>query len=453
MTQTLTQNKSPQRDYTILKQKINFLLNSNWALLLITFLVAFCWAVNLPEISATFLVLFEVLVLIFCKENPKALFYPIMTLIYITRSLLTTAQFIYGGILGGILVFSFLGYIIYKIKVEKIKCKKGKMFWVFIPLIIANILGGVVGHFNILMSFLVLLILVFLYGVYWFCLNFISNSQKYFAYLAIFLSLLTTLEIFVGYFFESNGFIWALTHKIAYFGDGLVNINCASIFMLTGVCACFYLATGHKKDYLFILLAIFFDLVILQGYSRTAIVLAFIISVVYFIIIVRKSINKKLLLISLGVLIGIVAIVSGIMWRQIYNFLAPYLEQGISLNGRADLWNWCIETFKNNIFFGIGYTTTDPAVLQGGAAPGMAIMGDYCFVQAHNIFLQNLTSLGIIGSLLTIPFYVQKYMLVFKKFTTYKLFVLIMFLSLFLSSLFDITYPLNFFLIFFNNRP
>lgn len=434
-----------QNNKKIDAKKVNWFLNSNWALLTITLIVAFCWLIDVPIISITFILIFECLVFFYCNDNPKAFLYPILTIFFCPRSMMNTATMIYGIVLIAMFIAVVTAYIIIKIKKENFKCKKGKLFWFFIPLIIGNFLGGAVGNFNIAISLVAVVLLIILYLVYWFCLNFVKKSQKYYAYCAIFLAILITIEIFLNYFFTGN-FFEAIIKKVDYFG--IVHVNCASILMLTGLCSCFYLATGNKKDYLYILLAVFFDLIIFQNYSRITTFLAGLISIVYFIIIVRKSPNKKEILKALGVFVAVVLVLCAIMWKQVYHILEEYIELNFNLNGRNSLWTWCVKSFKENFFFGVGFTTSDPYVLDGYVA-GMDIHGTFAFVHAHNFFLHHLTCIGLIGSILTIPFYIQKYWILFKNFTTYKLYLLLMYIVLFGSSLVDPTYTSDFFLILF----
>ena len=129
-------------------------------------------------------------------------------------------------------------------------------------------------------AFLVTLVLsILVYGIYWFCLNFLKDYKKYFAYCLIFLTLIITAELLINYLRVDN-ILHALQHKDVTVGTG--EINGAAIFMLSGVCACFYLATEHKYDYLYILLSLFFDVAIFLTHSRMALLITAIISVVYF---------------------------------------------------------------------------------------------------------------------------------------------------------------------------
>ena len=182
----------------------------------------------------------------------------------------------------------------------------------------------------------------------------------------------------------------------------------------------------------------FFDIAVYFTLSRMALLLAAVISVVYFFIILKSSPNKKPMLIGVFSIIGVVALISIIWFEKVINLVSYYLNLGFQPNGRSSLWGWCWGQFKNNPIFGIGFVTRDPQAV-AGVYPGMGDATGFgsALVNCHNFFLHYLTCTGVVGLLLSLPYYVKQYTTLFKKFNTFKLFILFNYVAVFISSLFD----------------
>lgn len=453
MEQVLEENISKtQTQHQNLHQKLEEFLNSYWALLIIAVVVSVFWAVNVPVVSITVLTVFVCLVFTICRENPKAFALPFLALMYCFNSLPNTWQVIYCFVCAVVAIGFLIWFLVWKIKIKKTKCQKGKMFWAFLILMLANLLGGIIGHFNIMMTGIVFVSFILLYGIYWFYLNFTKNCQEYFAWCAIFLALLMVLEIFFSHI-KSGNFIQSIINKGGYVGVNTGDahrgsINTACIIILTGLCSCFYLALKNKKDYLFLLMALAIDIAIFFSYSRIVTFVAAIISLICVIYIIIKSVNRKALLIAVGCIVGVLLIFVAIFWNKVLNAINYYINLGFSLNGRGTLWDWCVNQFKDNFFFGIGFVTNDFNATTGKIPGcGIVVYEKLSMVYAHNFFLHHLVTIGVVGSVLVIPFFIKKYEIIFKKFTTFKLFVLVTCFAQFFASMFDSTYTSNLFLI------
>lgn len=428
-----SQNSENKFNFYNIKQVVTKAINSIWCLAVISLLIVGCWAIDFPFISIGLLAMYEVTVFVFCPENPKAFILPVISVSYMITSIYGVFHWVYYGICIGIFIATIITYILLqKYKFGK-TFKKGKFFWVFAYSSLGNCLGGLVGFWD-WTAFLVTFVLsILVYGIYWFCLNFLKDYKKYFAYCLIFLTLIITAELLINYL-RVDDILHALQHKDVTVGTG--EINGAAIFMLSGVCACFYLATKHKYDYLYILLALFFDVAIFLTHSRMALLIAAVISVVYFFFVLKKSQNKKIILIGLSVVLAVVLLFCAVFFNKIKDVLSYYLSLGFKANGRDKLLPWMWTKFKENPFFGIGFITREPDVLSG-LYPGMKDIGGFSLVNAHNFFLHYLTCTGVIGFALNIPFYIVKYKETFKHFNKFKLFALMNFICIFISSLFD----------------
>jgi len=449
MTATVTNNNNSNniiKSGGDFKFKIINFLNSVWALVVVSFLIVFGWAIKFPYVSIALLTVYEVSVLFLCPDNPKAILLPIISVPYMVNTFFGLFNWIYYITCILLFLISISVFIYRQIKINKKPVVKGSMFWAFVLSAVGNLLAGVIGHFNII-NFLVTLVLSFIvYGVYWFCLNFLKDCKKYIAYCFVFLSLIIIAQMLIFYI-TTPSLSEAIKNKLVRIGTG--EINTAAIYLTCGVCACFYLATGHKKDYLYLLLALFFNIAIFFTYSRMALLVSVLVSIVYFFFVLKKSENKKAILIVLLSLIAVGILGCIVFYKTIYSLVSYYIGLAFQANGRLQLWPWCWEQFKQNPIFGIGFTTSDPGALRGDY-PGLTDLGGYSFVSCHNFFLHYLTCTGVVGLLLNVLYYYKKYCIVFKNFDTYKLFGLMVYISIFILSLFDATPNITMFNIVFS---
>ena len=185
---------------------------------------------------------------------------------------------------------------------------------------------------------------------------------------------------------------------------------------------------------MYILLALFFDVIIFLTHSRIALFIGTIVFLVCFFLVARKSPNKKYLYIGFGVLILLAVIICAIFFDKLYSLFSYYIEKGFTGNGRESLWTWCWDKFKDYPIFGAGF-------IYEGVLPTLKdanLMG-YNIIYAHNFVLHFLTCTGVVGLVLNAPFYIKKYIEVFKKFNPFKFFVLTFYVVAFIDAIFDPT--------------
>ncbi len=421
--------------FTIMRE----ILNSSYALLAVSFLVVLAWALAFPYVSIFMLVLYEVCVFIFCSDNPKACLLPIVSISY----MLTTTQFsagawIYFACAIAICVITIGIYIFTQMFKYGKKPVRGKMWIFFLIAGVGNVLAGIVGHFDFLTFVIVIAMSLLVYAIYWFCLNFLSDYKEYFAKVLIFLALIISAEVFIAYT-RVEDLMYALQNKVIIIGTGgMGEVNVGASFILLGVLSCFYLAKNNKKDYLFVLLAFLFDMVIFFTHCRIALFICAILSIIYFFIIAHSSPNKKILYIGVLVVAVVAIVFVLIFFDEIKNIVSYYIGKGFGDNGRDQTWGWSWEQFLSSPIFGIGFVTRDPFVL-GGGVPGLINYGGWSLVNPHNFILHFLTCTGVVGLLLNAPFYIKKYREVFRNFNQFKIFVLMCYISTIIVAFFDPT--------------
>lgn len=411
---------------------LNKFLNSNLALALISIIVVLFWALNLGYITICLLAVFVILTFVFCPNDPKPILLPVLAMSLMFSSIDRGLGVIIVCV--SCAVASLIWFLVNKIFIQKTEITKGKLFWPYVLVIVANALAGVLVNFEIKAFAITLGLGLLLYFLYWFALNFITDYKKYLAYCFIFLSIIVIMQVVIAYC-RFEDLLLAFKSKAIRIGIG--EINAPALFVVSGIISSLYLATQQDKNknkLLYILLTLFLDLGLVFTFSRISILVAIIANIIYFIFLVKKINNKKPVLIAGAVVLGLVVLSCIIFFDKISNIFSFIITQG--LNGREDLWAWCFKLFKQNPIFGSGFITRDIASTAGSTLP-LAGNGSYVQIMAHNTILHYLTCTGIVGLILNIPFYIKKYKILCSKINPFKIFCLINILCIEVVSLLD----------------
>lgn len=408
--------------------------NSNYNLALICAIVVLFWSLNIGFVSVPLLTIDFILVLFFCNDNPKAILLPILSISLMFNSLTDHMTIVVASV--AVAVVAICAFICCKIFIDKVKIIKGKLFWPYLLVLLANALAGIIGHFELKAFLITLAFGVLLYFLYWFSINFLHNYQTYFAWCFIFLSFIIAGELFVAYIKTSDIFLAFQTKSIRI---GAGEINSHALFLVSGIISSYYLATRAtltKKRVLLVLLALFQDVVLFFTFSRLSLVAGAIVNVLFLIILFKKSQNKKVLLIIFASVVLFFLMICLIFIKKISGVLGFYLNQGFSLNGREELWVWCINLFKQNPIFGFGFITRDLSIIEGSTLNAHAT-STYAQIMAHNTILHYLVCTGIVGLILNIPFYIKKFKILCQKPFARNIFCFINVLAFELVSLLD----------------
>ena len=408
---------------------IKAFFNSVWATVLVAVITVVGWQFNLVYISVPTLAVFCFLSLVLCDDIKPALI-PVIFVPYMLRGFQgTTIWWIYGCSIALFLIGMGI-FLIRKLVLQKTPVKLGRMFWFIVVADIAFLLGGVIGHFDITAFAVTFALCVAILFMYWMSVNFMGDARSFLAKTFLFLSLIIICEMWCSYI-SIGDLQLAFSNKLVRVG--LDEINTAAIFLCVGMMACLYLGLKHKFDYLFGLLTLFIFANLVLTFSRIALLVGAIVLFaggLYFII---KSTNKKILLSIGAVIVAIGLVATGVFYEKISQTLSWYIQQGFSGNGRDDLWAWCWNAFLQNPIFGAGYLTQETVTVSGF----FQITGTTNIIYAHNTVLQCLTCLGVVGLLLNIPMYVQKYRIIFNKFSVYKFFTLLQLAAIGLTGMLD----------------
>ncbi len=418
----------------ITTEKFNFInvvrraLESWWLVPAVFFLGAIFWFFSLSLVTVAVFSFVAVLILLFCKKvnNFFALF--LFVSFFIKNVDSPDTPWIGYIVCIGIAVICLIAYTIKTIVLERKTLKWGDMWIAVLVSSIAFLLGGVIGRFNIMNFAIVLGFSVATYILYFLARNKTENLEKYLAYLFVVGALFLTLIILVGRLRLVGKIFIGYPEGELYFFSAQP-LNPASIYIMLGMVGCYRLGKGKRLDLAYFGLSLLLFVSVVLTCCRTTILVAGLALVAIFVSFVLES-KKKLNFLWLSLAICGVLIVLGVVFRNevvgVFNTLFEKVNSG--LNGRGELWPWCIDRFKEYPIFGYGFVADQPL-------PSLREFSNV--VMAHKTALQWLTSLGIVGSLAMCYFYFQKYWIIFRKFNKKTAFVAISVLAIALTGTFD----------------
>ena len=379
-------------------------LESNWGVVAICSLATLFWCFNLPVVAVAVLAMGVIVCFLTC-DDIKLLFGPFMLVPFFSVDVqnpteLTTYAIVFG--------FVFTSFIFYIVKHRKMPVRKGNMFWGLMIADIAFLLGGIIGHFDIKTFFIILALNVAMYLVYFVAINYTKNLIPYL--MLCFIVVAMCLVVQFGLLLVRSGDILdcILSRGVQSIGD--VSINVAALYYPLGVIGGIYLAKKSEKyKYIHLILSAIMFVFMLLTYCRGVIVTSSLVILALCIWLIAKSPKRKALSITFGsVLVGVGILTFAI--PTLREIVIGFISRGLSTSGRDKLWEWCIEQFRSSPIFGIGFVVSEPP-------PSLTLN----IVMAHNTVLQWFTSLGIVGTVLMIPFYYQKYKTFFGKYNFNKL--------------------------------
>ena len=369
--------------------------------------------------------LFILFTFVFCDDVTN-FFAPILVISFLIKPVGFKEYYLWYFICALVVLIAFVAFIIKRIIKKDCSIKKGKMFWPLMICFFAFLIGGIIGHFKAINSLYVLGICFVLYVCYFIAVNFCKNLKDKMFFILLLSGILIYL-CFVVSCIKTGDFISAVLFRYVTV-VGAQNINVASLFILLGMVASFYMAEKFKKfDYLFYALAVVMCASVVTTFCRGSIFIAIIAFLALTIILFIKSKHKwqlGIITIAVVAILGISILAGNNLINGVIDTLITKIKTGS--DGREELWPWCFNKFKQNWAFGIGFISEEPV-------PTVASN----MVLAHNTILQWLTSLGVFGSLLISVFYYGKYKQLFKGVNKNRFFVVFLILVIAVSGVFD----------------
>lgn len=418
----------------ILTEKIKFFnilrgLLESWLIVPVVFCLGMLfWMFSLSYMTVAVFSIIAILILLFCS-NINNFFALLFYVSFFIKNIedKNTPWLVY-IICIGLAVLTLIAYFIKICVAERDKLSKGSMWFAIIISSVAFLLGGVIGRFNILNALIVLGFSISTFIIYFLARNKTVNLDKYLAYIFIVGALFITAVILVGRI-KLVGTIFIGKPEGELFFFSAQALNTASIYITLGIIGCYRLGKNTKYDIAYLALAIFlFFSVVLTCCRITILVSAIVLICIYVLLIVESKTKMRFLWFSLACVL--VAVTLFIVFREyVYSFVEMILIKVQSgLNGREELWPWCIDIFLEYPAFGYGFVADGPVP---------SIRQLTTIVLAHNTALQWLTSLGVVGTLLMCYFYFKKYKTVFRKFSKTKVFCLLIVLAIEIIGMLD----------------
>ncbi|MBQ9514062.1 MAG: O-antigen ligase family protein [Clostridia bacterium] len=409
-------------------EKIKTYLQSVYCIPVLLFIALICFSVNQVPIIVFTWAAYVFAVLVICPDKKNI--FPIFILIPNFISNVYEQIFLKYYIVCVALVILGVFYVfISTIIIKKKSVNLGKMFY---PILIADVgfmLAGVIGHFNIYQFLAVVGFCIILYPLYFIALNNTKNLKETVLLYLIFGAVAIALLIFTqNLFFGGETGIF---HGRKNTWIGALNINESAIYVMSGMISAAFLSAKRKYGFCLLALSLFlyFTIIVMCSRCIMAISTVVLISIISYVIIVSD--NKLSYALTL---IG--AIVLAVIF---YFAMKPTMDSAIeelkirvlkgNLTGRDVIWKDCIERFKERKLFGWGYLMTPNNTV--------AENSDTIIVFAHNTFIQWITCLGIIGSILVVPYYVMKYYIVFNGKKLVKLPFIVLIICIELSGMLD----------------
>ena len=387
---------------------------------------AIAFVLYFAELTAVAVCLFAiavVFILSFCK-NIRNIFSLVFYMAFFINDIYNDPRWVVYVIAIGLACFSFLLFFIKNLILNKENLTKGKLFYPLIVADVAFLLGGVIGFFSLRVFIITFAFSFAAYLLYWLAINFTSGLKEHLFFMFVVGAFLIVIQTLILKIINTEG---DFLDQIIWIGSQ--NINVASLFVLFGVVGCYGLGLQKKYDYALFLLAILLSIGIFIMHCRLVMFLTAIFTVLCALYTAIKSTNKILFV---SVVFGVLLIVSIFYLsykEQITEFIIKYLGKDFTTTGRRSLWTWCVEKFDENFLFGAGFVAENDI-------PGLAA-NPKRIILAHNTLIQWLVSLGLVGTILMMFFYLGKYKVLLEKVNKSTFFLIISVLVIETSGLMD----------------
>lgn len=362
----------------------------------VALVTAILYYANLPLLGLGFFAFFATVQLVFFRDLTAFMPLPIFAVLVLRDFTVfnSIAPFI-------VLLFPFLAlvahFIIYPIK----KVYLGKVFFSFIAITIALLLGGICSPHNqryvngLVTSLTVGPLLMFAYFLFanYFCPPDDFDAGEYFCFMLLCLGVTLFFETFVPTVREVTSFGWGST-------------NTSATLLLLSIPAGWYLVL-YKKNFIlnFPLLLLQYVALVLAN-SDACIGIAFVITPIFLLValtICKVPKNKKLILYTLITLVAIALIVCGCMLAfldEVRTLIIERLSLMLDDGGRSKMYKTAVEEFLHYPLFGVGQGYTNDEFR-------LTLTGVVTF-NFHSTFFHVLATMGSVGLIAYTYYYISR---------------------------------------------
>lgn len=315
-------------------------------------------------------------------------------------------------------------------------CRRAPRLWIgFAALGLAYVLGGAFsGYYGVrtaLFGFTQIASLCVFYFIFYYTVNWHRVKNDFWAAVLTAVGFGLVCETIGLYFIPGVVEGGEVVRQKMVTGWGMYNnVGCMLAMCLP---APFYLAAVKKNGWIFTLAGNLFMLAIAVTQSRGSLLFGGIVYLACAVAVLVKSEKKEK--IAHAIVFGAVAVALGICAVSLREKLAALFasigDVGFNDNGRFDIYRKCFEKFKEHPVFGVGFYETP------GFSWGALPEGAFLPPRAHNTYVQLLASGGVFALAAYLYHRAETLILVLRRPTAEKLFLLFSVAALVLTSVVD----------------
>ena len=304
----------------------------------------------------------------------------------------------------------------------------------FLALGVAYMIGGILSPYyqgdTVLYGFVQIVSLAALYLYFRYTVDWETVPKWYVP--AVFLFIGFALLAQVGNMYTLPGVFaedGAVLRNHLFVGWGVYNnIGCVLAMCIP---AASYFSIKHRHGWIFTVLGSLLLLGVFLTQSRGSIIFGAIVfagCAIWTLVVCKGAARWKNLVVYAAMAVGL--LVSALIFlEQVKDVFASLIYVEMDSNGRGEIYRACWETFLGHPIFGVGFYAT----------PGFATEGSAAFIapRAHNTYLQLFASGGVFAMVMYLFHRFETGMLLFKRPSNEKMFVVFLIAALLLTSFLD----------------
>ena len=402
--------------------KFKKIIQSQYAIYVLFLLLTICWSVKASTVCAIISAIYMITLLLFCTDIKNA-FAPILYISFFIQFDFDRSHLIVYFIAFGLLILSLIYYLVKHIVKYKLTLQKGNMFWGFVCLAVAFLLGGLFFKIRPLEKLVMVGAVLVAYLFYFIAINFCENLKPFLLKTIMAGAVALSIETIILLISSGDVLSAIIDRKVTQVGAQ--NINVVSLFICLGMLSAFGLGHKNKYDYLYYIIATFLALSVCLCFCRMNIALAGLAFVGLTTYSFATSENKVQYTLVITVTCLFVIAFSKDLSIIVGSILSKFGSGG---NGRNYLWPWCWDKFTENPWFGVGFISDE-------TVPSLNTVVK--IILAHNTVLQYFTSVGVIGTIIVAYFYYKKYKVCFTRPSAQNAFLIMLIIFIELTGLTD----------------
>lgn len=316
-------------------------------------------------------------------------------------------------------------FIFFLVKNGRHKFMIGKMFFPLIAVAYALLLGGVgtlikQDFLRALPDFVMLGLGV--PAVYILYNHFLKRDEQrdvplYFSKTLMYIGLVICIQLITV--IAQSGIPVHEWHK-AVWEVGWADRNDVATYLIFTAGMTMYLSTRYRQGWIYLALGIFQYACLILTFSRGGIIFGIISGVVALVFTIIKAPNKKIHFFYIGIVVLGMVIIYLCLMKDVNTMFTALIDRGLGTSGRSKLYKEAWELFKAHPLFGVGKGYVGPHT-------HTSAIGIYWF---HSTIFQIIASMGIMGIIAYVFFYVVRLQILFKNIkNSFNLFCLAVFIG------------------------